>query len=210
LPIDRVSGGFADLGGRAEGASGGEVLLAGGDVKLTWTATDALGIPSVKLEITRNNGGVWETIPASAPNTGSYVWRVSRPASQTNSARLRVTAVDVAGLHGIDLSNSGFSIYAPPTSVDPAASAFALTQIRPNPAASLPVRIEYSVKWETKVRISIVDVQGRVVSELANGVMPAGQHEVVWTHGTATPAGLYFVILKAAGQSYRRRLVIVG
>ena len=64
---------------------------------------------------------------------------------------------------------------------------------------------------EARIRLSIVDLQGRTVAVLADGVRGVGRYAVAWTgqgsHGQ-TSAGLYFVRYDANGKSYVRRLML--
>ena len=270
--------------------NGHETLCLDGDVKLTWTATDNTAITTLKLELSRDNGGSWETIAANAPNTGSYVWHVTAPgtnvgSTEVYSAILRVTATDNAGVTGSDDSNGPFSIFdcavatviteldaeavdlgvqikwafaarnaftsvvierSPSESgpwvavsaemnevgdatvaVDRSAEAgqtyfyrlrgttasgnvatfgpvkgtagapkeFALSAIWPNPSRG-PVAMTFSVPRSAHVSLSVVDLQGREMSSLAEGQFKAGRYQINWDGRSdrgPVPAGLYFV-----------------
>ncbi len=187
--------------------NGGESLVADGDVMLVWNASGMFAIVSVELEISRDHGGTWETIAASTPNTGGYVWHVTRPGTPAGAALLRVTATDAAGFHGNDRSDGGFAVQAT-NSVGQAGVELALGTIGPNPAGSAPVRIGYSVGRETAVRLSVLDVQGRVRAVLVDGVLRPGRYEARWDHGAEAPAGLYFVAFQASGRTCARRVVV--
>jgi hypothetical protein len=57
-----------------------------------------------------------------------------------------------------------------------------------------------------------VDVQGRVVATLVDGIVPAGRHEAAWdgaAGGRAAGPGLYFVRLDACGRRAVRSLVLL-
>jgi hypothetical protein len=56
------------------------------------------------------------------------------------------------------------------------------------------------------VRLSIVDVRGRVVAVLANGPMPAGIHVATWEPGKSA-AGVYFVRFRSEDWKSQLRLV---
>jgi len=58
------------------------------------------------------------------------------------------------------------------------------------------------------VRLSIIDVQGRVCAVLADGVAQPGRYEALWKDGAEAPAGLYFVTYRAEGRTYTRRVVV--
>ena len=63
----------------------------------------------VKIEVSRDSGVTWSPIASSVPNKGSYLWRVTGPA--TASARIRVSWAGNAAVQ--DASNVNFSIAAP-------------------------------------------------------------------------------------------------
>ncbi|HEV8375238.1 MAG TPA: S8 family serine peptidase [Candidatus Polarisedimenticolia bacterium] len=90
--------------------NGGNLLSITSQVTLTWNATDACGgVTSVDLLLSRNGpGGPFSNIALNRPNTGSYVWSVTGPA--TSNAFLKVVARDPGMHQGEDLSNSAFFI----------------------------------------------------------------------------------------------------
>jgi subtilisin family serine protease len=95
--------------------NGGEVLIIGTGVNLTWNAADPyLGVTGVDLEISRDNGANWSTVATGIANTGSFPWTVTGPTS--NTALLRVTAKDAAGNQGVDLSDAVWAIADQPVS----------------------------------------------------------------------------------------------
>jgi subtilisin family serine protease len=95
--------------------NGGEVLVVGTGVNLTWTALDPyLGVTGVDIAISRDGGGSWSNLATGVANSGSFPWVVTGPT--TNTALLRVTASDAAGNQGVDLSNAVWAIVDPPVS----------------------------------------------------------------------------------------------
>ena len=88
---------------------------AGSARSITWTHNLGLG-SSVRLELSRDNGGTWQTIASSVQNTtatsGTYPWVVSGPT--TSAARVRVASLDTPAT---DISNAAFSIAAPTVTV---------------------------------------------------------------------------------------------
>ena len=58
------------------------------------------------------------------------------------------------------------------------------------------------------MRLSVVDLQGRTVSLVVEGMQRAGRYEALWNHGANLPAGVYFVNYRAAGQNFTRRVVV--
>jgi choice-of-anchor C domain-containing protein len=95
--------------------------------------------------------------------------------------------------------------------VGPQAGALALAPPAPNPALEAS-RIEFTLPEATPVRLSVFDLAGRAVAVLADGVLPAGRHDVVWDgrDGNArAPAGVYVVELRAAGERRVQRLALL-
>ena len=71
---------------------------------LTWSATDAVGVATIKLEYSLNGGTSWTLIVALLPNLpSSYSWVV--PNSITTTALIRGTARDAAGNLTADVGN---------------------------------------------------------------------------------------------------------
>ena len=61
------------------------------------------------------------------------------------------------------------------------------------------------------VRVSILDIQGREVALLYNGMHGPGVYQAVWTGETPkglAPAGMYFVRYKAPDKVLYSRLVL--
>jgi subtilisin family serine protease len=94
--------------------NGGEVVIVGSNINLTWNASDAYaGVTAVDLELSRTGvGGPYLPIATGVANTGSYNWNVSGPV--TNNAILRVTARDAALNAGVDVSDQEWAIADPP------------------------------------------------------------------------------------------------
>lgn len=82
---------------------GGEVLLASAPTLIEWNATV---LSEVRIELSRNGGGNWETLLASTPNDGAESVVLGGPASQ--NSLVRVGSTD--GLH-TGVSDGPFWIY---------------------------------------------------------------------------------------------------
>lgn len=278
--------------------NGGEVVSAFSVANLQWNASDASGVTSVDLLISRDGGATWTPIVTGIANTGSYAWNVTLPAS--NQCRLRAVASDPNSNQGADISDADWAIVDPATPTqltmlaaepvdggvavrwqlaDPVAGAtshierafardggyervegtpavegdvmsqfdgsvaaattywyrvvatengreqrfgpisvrtgeaiaeFALGRISPNPTAG-DMRFEFALPRESNVQVSVVDVQGREIVRLVDGVHAAGRYSAQWngqtSRGAASP-GLYFVRMNAGGQTLKSRLVV--
>jgi DNA-binding beta-propeller fold protein YncE len=87
---------------------------------------------------------------------------------------------------------------------------FALDRLWPSPASG-PIHMAFSLPRDARARLSVLDLQGREVSMLTDGIVPAGRHERVWdgrSRGGAAPAGIYFVRLAVDGRTWVRRVAL--
>lgn len=82
----------------------------------------------------------------------------------------------------------------------------ALLQSQPNPFAAL-TRIPFALATESRVRLEILDIQGRLVRALVDGVLRGGFHSREWDgrndQGEVAPNGLYFYRLAIEGGPQR-------
>lgn len=85
--------------------NGGEMVAVGTVQDVTWTATV---LTDVKIELSRDNGGSWETVLASTPNDGVESVAITGPASE--QCRVRVGSLDGST---VDVSDAAFTIFAP-------------------------------------------------------------------------------------------------
>jgi len=114
----------------------------------------------------------------------------------------------------LPISTYGGIVFAPLGTVDAPSVAptldAGLRPIRPNPVAGAAT-IEYVLPRDARARVTVLDVQGRVVATLANGVESAGPHHVLWSAAGASarpPAGLYFVALETPGRRWVQRMIL--
>ena len=67
----------------------------------------------------------------------------------------------------------------------------------PNPAAG-PVHVALAVEAAGRLRVTVVDLLGRQVATLHEGIVPGGRHEFRWDDAVAP--GLYFVVAEIDGR----------
>ncbi|MBD3335416.1 MAG: T9SS type A sorting domain-containing protein [Candidatus Eisenbacteria bacterium] len=77
---------------------------------------------------------------------------------------------------------------------------------RPNPFNSV-TRISYFVPEETHVRLSIYNVAGRFVKDLAHGRVGTGVHTVVWD-AAETASGVYVCRIQAGDTAIARKMLL--
>src|SRR5262249_33207161 len=94
--------------------------------------------------------------------------------------------------------------------VEPIPAEFTLGRVVPNPTRG-SMRVEYGLPEESAVRLSVVDVEGREIAVLAEGVQAAGWHPAArsgWAGRGPAPAGRYFGRLRAGTRTLTRRFVL--
>ncbi len=102
------------------------------------------------------------------------------------------------------------------TSVDTetleAPGTFVLEQNYPNPF-NPQTTIRFALPEATEARLVVLDVLGREVRTLSQGILPAGSHEVQWdgrsATGTPVPSGLYFYRLETPDFAQTRRMLLI-
>lgn len=198
--------------------NGGEDVTVGSSTNLTWSASDDVGVSSVSLFISRDNGGTYVPVATDIPNSGSFSWTVTGPGTNPStthifSALLKVRAKDTVNQTTDDVSDAAFSIF------DPGATAvsgvmpteFALARVSPNPTSGR-FGAEFAVPRTSNIRLSLIDLQGREVRVLASGSYPAGTHRADWngklTTGGLAPTGVYFVRLHTPVKDFVTRVVV--
>jgi hypothetical protein len=89
---------------------------------------------------------------------------------------------------------------------------FGLEQNYPNPF-NPSTTIDVSIASNTQIMLNIYDVNGRLVSTLADGVYDTGYHSFVWNGldqtGNKVSAGIYFYSLQAEGMSITKKMMLM-
>jgi hypothetical protein len=78
----------------------------------------------------------------------------------------------------------------------------------PNPAAG-QASVSFGVKTATTASVALYDVLGQRVMTLYRGTPKAGEMTTVEVRTGPLPSGVYFVRLKAHGQTRTQRLTVV-
>ena len=188
--------------------NGGETMTVGTSANITWAVSDSVPTATVDIELSRTGlGGPYEAIAMGVPNTGLYAWTVA--GAGTDSAVVRATVHDADGFTGTDHSTSAFTIHGVLSAPNGRGRDFAIEPLAPNPV-SRAARVFFTLPREANVRLTVVDLQGREVARLAEGMMAAGRHSANWTmaRGGVTQPGVYLVRLDTpAGRRVRRWVV---
>ncbi len=104
---------FTNFKGKMEPVMGGRMY------SIQWQATDDnMAEHPILLEVTLDGGATWEVITAYYKNSGEYPWIVPDK-GDFNNVRLRISAFDVLGNKGVDMSDPFFLDSMVPDSADP-------------------------------------------------------------------------------------------
>ena|SRR2546422_441127 len=125
-----------------------------------------------------------------------------------DSASVIVDAVDPGGGAGTGSATDVANQTLGPLSSE--IRELSLSPVSPNPSPG-EARIAWAVPRESRLRLTIHDVQGRQVALLANGVYAAGRYSVKWNirgERGGTPPGIYFVRLQSSEGVLVRRFVL--
>jgi len=78
-----------------------------------------------------------------------------------------------------------------------------------NPATE----IRFTLPAAGPAHLAVYTVQGRLVTDLVNGIRPAGDNVLTWrgvdAHGRDVPSGAYLAVLEAAGVRRTREMVLL-
>ena len=88
-----------------------------------------------------------------------------------------------------------------------------LAASEPNPFTER-TRISFTLDRESRVQLTVLDVAGRKIATLAEGLLPTGEHERWWdgrtNDGRSAAAGVYFYRLDTGTSSVTRKMVRLG
>jgi len=78
----------------------------------------------------------------------------------------------------------------------------------PNPFTT-SLSISYNLPELAQVELSVYDLSGRLVYNLASGSLIAGEHTFAWNPEPSIPNGCYLIVLDACGERAVRRCVLL-
>jgi hypothetical protein len=177
-----------------------DVPLADADGDSVWTQRVVFDLPCAN--------------PSGGPATQDVEFLFSHRCNELEPIANRLLTLDLAaepdGRHTLDLWWAD-GIPTDTGALAPQPLASALGEISPNPTRS-GAAIAFSLGAAARVALDVVDVRGRVVRRLEEGLRPAGAHRVTWDgrtdRGAPVPAGVYFVRFDAGAGPSSRRIVL--
>ena len=165
---------------------------------------------AVGLVETDTNSGVYEGIAYVFDSTGNDTVRVD---DINQIIRVDSTGDSITLISNIDTTKK-FSVKykgGAPTGVQEILpNVFAVSPNYPNPFENFTI-IKYQLPQKEYVTIKILDITGRVVNTLVDGVKEPGYYSVAWhgkdTNGKSLPAGIYFCVIKAGKNGALRKII---
>lgn len=160
------------------------------------------------------NGTYWFTLPDSVVFWVNDSTAETRTLVDGDMVNFYVDAYDVFLTYGAEHDGAYTNIWTVGdgwTGVEadnrPMPNRIELGQNYPNPFNNETV-IPYSVNISMDVKLSIFDINGRLIENLVNGRVAAGNHTVAW-QGVGASTGVYFYIMEAAGQRHVSKLTLL-
>jgi hypothetical protein len=168
-------------------------------IRVEWQLGDPSAFQSLALESSASEAGEWSRVQQVPQVQGgrSVVLDTAAPAGQEQWYRLS----------GVQRDGSPFTFGPVSATAQGAVTAFALSPLSPNPSRGHSL-LTFAVPTRTRVRLSLVDVQGREVAVLADGLRGPGRYTAA-LEASDLSAGMYFVRMQADGVNLTRRLAVV-
>jgi hypothetical protein len=184
--------------------AGFDAVKNGSSVELTWQTASETNNAGFNVQLETENG--WTTLGfVESKATGgtttealSYRYTVDRELDP-GTHRFRLQQKDLDGstsLSGVETIDVGLN------------AALTLQAPMPNPTRG-QATVEFGVKEATETTVAVYNVLGQRVKTLYRGTPQTGQLTDVEFNASTLPSGVYFVRLRADGQTRMERLTVV-
>jgi hypothetical protein len=169
-------------------------------IRVRWQLGPSAAFTAVWAERAGSPNGPWVAVATDASSDGSTMVALDRTAGADRDYwyRLAGRLDDAIAVIGAPIE---VAMIAPAVS--------GLQSITPNPAFG-DVRVEFNLARDGRIQLEVLDVQGRSVAVLANGLWKAGEHAASWSTARAPAPGVYFVRYRFPDGSAIRRLVRIS
>ncbi len=172
---------------------GGEYLKGGQSSDITWSATDT-NIDANSIKIEYYDGSTWQTIATGEANDGTYTWNPV-PSLNISTAKVRVTASDLAGNSTSDESDAAFTIDSIAPVVDSISANQGGPELTPSGVA-LQGTVFIAVATSDNLSgvagaptVTVTPNGGSAESATPTGESPPGTYNYTWSVGATTPNG---------------------
>ncbi len=169
-----------------------EALANSGEVVLSWETQSENNNAGFEIEM-QSAGGDFQMVQfvAGAGTTNEpQTYRYSLTVSAAGEYTFRLKQIDFDGT---------FAFSNPVTVIVPPNAAFELSAVYPNPF-NPTTQFTLIVAQSQNVQVSVVDMTGRVVQVLHDGILPAGTQHRFAFDAHALPSGMY--LIRAVGESF--------
>jgi len=148
--------------------------------------------------------------PLQSADTRAVQFQGAASALSTNNlADYALTTGDAVFVNNVD---STFTVETIATGIGPQPLDVTALHNYPNPFNPY-TEIVFNMAWEGHASLQIFDGQGRQVTTLVNGNVPAGPNHVTWngrdSRGTAMATGVYFYRLVTQDAALTRKMVLL-
>ena len=178
----------------------GERLQSGQKFTITWTPRR---LHMIRIELSTDRGLTWSAVADSSDgHSGMYLWNVP----EVNSSQCIIRISSVWDPSNFDMSDI-FTITGPTVVDDSTILRFLTVTNTPNPF-NPSTTISFTLPQSGLVSLTVYDITGRKVAELARGFRSAGRHTLVWD-ASGCASGVYFCTLKAGNEVETRKMLLV-
>lgn len=170
-------------------------------IAVSWSLNQSLANATTTLERSDDQNGEYVVVDADQQVTSEVVRAVDRSAEAGRAYWYRIVVKNGAQTYTFGPISAQSQV---------AITEFALSRVTPTPTRG-NARFDYALPRSSFVRISIVDVQGREVARLAEGVQNAGRYQAMWNGSSdrgPVSSGMYFVRMQAGGRTMSTRVVL--
>ncbi len=168
-------------------------------IRVEWQLSDPARFRSIELQRGARESGPFARVDRTPEVQGRVTSVLDTEAPAGSEQWYRLAGSD---------ANGQPMTFGPISAVAPGGfAAFALSPLSPNPSPGRSM-VRFTVPVRTAVRLSMVDVQGREVAVLSDGVREPGQYAAS-LEAADLPEGMYFVRMQAKGVNLVRRLAVV-
>lgn len=174
------------------------------------------------VQVSSDGGGSWttlETVTLSAPQWVERSWELVGRVAITSTMRIRFRAQDLGSTSIVEAAVDEISVTQSLTASLPgddeprtSGPGFALGHPSPSPAEER-TSIRFALPRAAAARLTVFDIQGRRVRELAGGIFPAGEHLATWDgrdeEGRRCAGGVYLYRLEQGAERATGRVVLI-
>jgi len=171
------------------------ILHPGDTCRIRWETFTPPRCDSVSLFLRTDTSWTLDTlIHGLPPSDTAWIWTVP----DIRSDYCHVVAITYGPGWQYDESDTFFHIL--PLGVEESAAPLVketrLLGAFPNPLAAA-TRVQFQLREQNRVKLSVCDVSGRTVAILADGIVKPGVYSRYWAVAPTVPNGIYFIHLEA-------------